>query len=160
MPCIDVDDGLSSAKPIEMMLIFCKRNDRYYPGGLVCCASVFYRVWLILCRNHFTTNNLPAVPNFSSVLINGLGRFLGGVGRLNAHTVEFASWRFVTASFSTRGDLGEAWSALPVRPLFRLCNLISAETLVLRRFRLVSLSCGSSRSITTCMNFILTWIYS
>ncbi|KAJ7757263.1 multicopper redoxase [Mycena maculata] len=28
--------------------------------------------------NHFTTNNLPAVPNFSSVLINGLGRFLGG----------------------------------------------------------------------------------
>ncbi|KAJ6628271.1 phenoloxidase [Mycena sp. CBHHK59/15] len=28
--------------------------------------------------NHFTTNNLPAIPNFSSVLINGLGRFLGG----------------------------------------------------------------------------------
>ncbi|KAJ7867025.1 hypothetical protein B0H14DRAFT_3442149 [Mycena olivaceomarginata] len=29
--------------------------------------------------NHFTTNNLPQIPNFSSVLINGLGRFLGGV---------------------------------------------------------------------------------
>ncbi|KAJ6527906.1 laccase [Mycena vulgaris] len=28
--------------------------------------------------NHFTTHNLPVVPNFSSVLINGLGRFLGG----------------------------------------------------------------------------------
>ncbi|KAJ7054230.1 laccase [Mycena amicta] len=28
--------------------------------------------------NHFTTNNLPAIPNFSSVLVNGLGRFLGG----------------------------------------------------------------------------------
>ncbi|KAJ7437461.1 yellow laccase [Mycena galericulata] len=28
--------------------------------------------------NHFTTNNLPAIPNFSSILINGLGRFLGG----------------------------------------------------------------------------------
>ncbi|KAJ7434929.1 laccase 1 [Mycena galericulata] len=28
--------------------------------------------------NHFTTNNLLAIPNFSSILINGLGRFLGG----------------------------------------------------------------------------------
>ncbi|KAJ7182989.1 laccase [Mycena crocata] len=28
--------------------------------------------------NHFTTNNLPTIPNFSSVLINGMGRFLAG----------------------------------------------------------------------------------
>ncbi|KAF8151840.1 laccase 2 [Mycena galopus ATCC 62051] len=28
--------------------------------------------------NHFTTNDLPGPPNFSPVLINGLGRFLGG----------------------------------------------------------------------------------
>ncbi|KAJ6482687.1 laccase 1 [Mycena sanguinolenta] len=28
--------------------------------------------------NHFTTGDLPFPPNFSSILINGLGRFLGG----------------------------------------------------------------------------------